>query len=105
MGGWWIPLAWGKSRMPSVITEWADGFPVAPHLAPAAMVKRQVERVHRACERLERDPASLRSDRLVGVTLTDKTVDVAVAKRRLLEDADGRTASGQDNTARTGDDA
>jgi alkanesulfonate monooxygenase SsuD/methylene tetrahydromethanopterin reductase-like flavin-dependent oxidoreductase (luciferase family) len=55
------------------------------------MVRRQVERVRRACERLERDPASLRSNRLVGVTLTDKTVDVAVAKRRLLEEADGRT--------------
>lgn len=87
----WIPLAWGKSRMPSVIAEWADGFSVAPHLAAAAMVRKQIERVRRACEHRERDPASLRSNRLVGVTLTDKAVDVAVAKRRLLEGADERT--------------
>ena len=87
----WIPLAWGRVRMPAVIARWADGFSVAPHLASATMVRSQIERVHRACEDLGRDPASLRSNRLVGVTLTDKTVDPAAAKRRLLEEADVRT--------------
>ena len=93
----WIALAWGKRRMPSVIAEWADGFSVAPHLAPAAMVRSQVERVRHACEVVGRDPASLLSNRLVGVTITDTAVEPASAKRRLLEDADPRTRQVMDS--------
>ena len=87
----WIPLAWGNRRMPKVIARLADGFSVAPHLAPHAMVRTQIASVHAAAEALDRDPASLRSNRLVGVTITEKPVDVAEARRELLRDADPRT--------------
>jgi alkanesulfonate monooxygenase SsuD/methylene tetrahydromethanopterin reductase-like flavin-dependent oxidoreductase (luciferase family) len=87
----WIPLAWGNRRMPKVIARLADGFSVAPHLAPNAMVQTQIANVRAACEARGRDPESLRSNRLVGVTITDRPVDVTEARRELLRSAHPRT--------------
>lgn len=87
----WIPLAWGNRRMPKVIARHADGLSVAPHLAPNAMVRTQLENVKAECLSIGRDPASLRSNRLVGVTFTDEPVDIGKAKRELLAGAHPRT--------------
>lgn len=87
----WIPLAWGNKRMPKVIARLADGFSVAPHLSPNAMVRTQIDNVHAACEAIGRDPATLRSNRLVGVTITDEPVDPVEARRELLRAAHPRT--------------
>ena len=87
----WIPLAWGNRRMPTVIARHADGLSVAPHLASNSMVRIQLDAVAAACESIGRDPASLRTNRLVGVTLTDEEVDPVEAKRDLLRQAHPRT--------------
>ena len=87
----WIPLAWGNRRMPRVIAELADGISVAPHLAPTSMVKVQLENVAAACRLIGRDPATLRTNRLAGVTFTDVEVDPVEAKRHLLASAHPRT--------------
>lgn len=87
----WIPLAWGHRRMPRVIAQHADGFSVAPHLAPRSMVETQLANVEAACEAIGRDFSTLSSNRLVGVTLFDDDVDVPEARRRLLAESHPRT--------------
>ena len=87
----WIQLGWGRQRLPRIIAECAGGYSIAPHAASDDLVRAQVESIRQACIEIGRNPAELRSSRVVGVTLTADEVDPVEAKRDLLMRADPRT--------------